>query len=284
MGNLDVAAFTIFDDDDKRIVRVQATDLERNTTYSQDVFVAKVVERRNPRPGAVVVGSRETSEKRMVYVVEATEDEMLVRQSALTSKAMRGVILRLLPGDIADDCWARIRKTRSDEDAKSPQEARNRLIDSFAALGVPVKALHDYLDHDVATCSPAEVEELRGIYAAIKQGETTWHEIVAEKDATATVNEATPDEHLASLRSRLQRRQRHASASAPDDSVTGTRDQGSDGGGAPQTPERASEHETPPGTGTGGCSLTRRPMRPWSSSFGSRTIGRHTANSTSSTP
>ena len=74
------------------------------------------------------------------------------------------------------------------QDAADPDAAKNRLIDAFAQLGVSVESLKDYVGHELSALDPNELQTLRAIYSAIKDGETSWKAVMddkAEKDAEA---------------------------------------------------------------------------------------------------
>lgn len=191
MGNLDITVDVIFDAPEKRIVKVAVVDLETNAAYSADVTIDKVVERRELREGQQAIGTRLNSAGKTVYLVPADEGELLVKQAALVSKSLRTSALRLLPGDILEECMARVMETLRKGDAADPEAARKKLVDGFAAIGVMPDALKSYLGCDLAAASPAQVDELRAIYVGIKDGEATWAEIVGEK-AKADAGEAAP--------------------------------------------------------------------------------------------
>lgn len=178
LGNVDVQTPTLYEDDEKRIVRVMVTELEANTTYSSDITIQKTVERRKVREGQQVLGTRTNTKGDTVYIVRATEDELLNKTLAAVSKAIRNNGLRILPGDILEEAMELCERTRRDRDAKDPEEARKRIVDAFAGLGVKPADLAAYLGHDVASCSPAELDDLRKVFAAVKDGETTWAEVL----------------------------------------------------------------------------------------------------------
>lgn len=173
MTNVLADTAVIFDDDRKRIIRVTVTDLEANITYPADVSVDKTVERSDGR-GRQILAQRTNKTGKPVYIVAATEDELLNKQAALVSKAMRTCGLRLIPGDLIDEAMEQVLVTQQKEDAQDPDAARKRIVDAYAAIGVLPPALAEYLGHEMATCSPAELVELRAIGTAIKNGETTW--------------------------------------------------------------------------------------------------------------
>lgn len=182
MSNIVVETTTVYDDREKRIVNVSVTDLEGNVPYAQDVTITKAVERRKVKDGDVVLRQRSNSYGDTVYLLEATDDEILNQQNALISKAIRTLGLRLIPGDIVDECMDLVVETQKNKDSADPDAAKRRLFDSFATVGVSVGDLKDYLGHAGETLNPKELQTLRGIYSAIKEGETTWREVMDGKE------------------------------------------------------------------------------------------------------
>jgi hypothetical protein len=154
MTNITVETATVYDDREKRIVRVTVTDLEANLPYSLDVTIEKTIERHKIKEGDVVIRSRQNSYGDTVHLLEAGEDDILNKQNALISKAM------------------------AKEDAVDPDAAKRRLFDAFSEFGVNIVDIKKFLGHDGAKLSPKEYADLRGYYAALKEGETTWREIM----------------------------------------------------------------------------------------------------------
>lgn len=187
MGHVLIESPVIFEDEERRIVRVIVTDLESNATYSADVMVTKVMERRSADPRDVI-GSRMNSTGQMVYLVPCTDADLAQKQGSLVSRAARTLILRLVPGDIQEEALERIVETIERGDADDPAAAAKKIADAFAALGVVPSALRDYLGHELAASSPAERTELRGLYAAIRDGHITWTEVLAERQASRAVS------------------------------------------------------------------------------------------------
>ena len=186
MGNIDVGAVTIYDDASKRIVRVTATDLETNATYAKDVTVEKTVERRYLKEGRKgqkqkALASRTNSYGETVYIVEATEHDMLAKEGALVSKATRTVGLRLVPADILEEAMDQCVETMHKSDAQDPDAARKRIADGFDSIGVSPAQLREYLDHELSSCSPAELDNLRALYRSIKEGSATWSDVMRAK-------------------------------------------------------------------------------------------------------
>lgn len=197
-GNIDVSTCLVFDDDDRRIYRTTATDLETNATHSVDIMVEKFVERRQPGQGAEVIGARQNKNGETVYRIRATEDDLIVKVNNQIAKARRNVILPLIPADVREDCEQRIIETMAKRDAEDPEGARKDLVLAFHSLGVSAGQLTDLMGHALEQTNPAELTFLRSYYTALKSGETTWADIVdahrgagAPKNGTGRVEEQT---------------------------------------------------------------------------------------------
>lgn len=193
LGNIAQSTRTIYDDDYKRLVNVSATDLETNAVYERDVVLEKTVERREIRDGDVVLGQRTNSTGAVVFVVQTTEADLLTKESALVSRMFRTEALRFLPSDIAEECEKQIVATVQSRDAKDPDCARKAVCDAFATVNVSPEALALYLGHDLALTTPQELTSLRGLFAALRDGQVTWADVLAEKDGERPVAEGKPD-------------------------------------------------------------------------------------------
>lgn len=181
LGNMEVFEEVVYEDQAKRILQVTAVDLETNNSESRPVVVDKVMERRQLRDGEVPIGIRTNSSGQTVYVVPVPESEMPVRQGAAVAKMRRNVILAHLPGDIAEECMAAIVATQQRDDKTDPAAARLKIIDGFSAIGITPDALKAYLGRDLDGMTGADIQELRGVYLAVKEGHATWSEILGEK-------------------------------------------------------------------------------------------------------
>ncbi len=180
MGNMECSSETIYEDAAVRLVRVVAVDYETNGTWQKDLTITKTVERRQLKKGQRPLNERVNSYGDRVFLVEATDDEVAIKEAAAVSKASRTAILRLIPGGIQDEARELIKATIKDANAKDPSAARNRMLDAFATLNVKPSALEQWLGHDLDSASPAEIEQLRLVHTAIKEGETSWADALAE--------------------------------------------------------------------------------------------------------
>jgi hypothetical protein len=183
MGNLMPERTIVYDDAQKRIIRIAMTDLESNVTHYKDLIIDKTVERKSPK-GRTVISQRINSYGEPVYIVEATEDELLTKESSISSKVERQLTLKILPGDIQDEALRAIRHTQDKADKADPDASKKRLVDSFEDLGIRVPDLKLFLGVDsLDSLQPADLKQLREIYTAIKEGETNWREMMEQREA-----------------------------------------------------------------------------------------------------
>lgn len=181
MSNVDQEVVVIADAPSLRIVRVTVTDIERNTSSSVEVAIEKTVERSSAKDGRIPISSRKNSSGDDVFTLPATEDEMRAKEASAVSKALRGVGLRVIPGDIVEEAMDRVLAVQNTEDAKDPTATRRQLADWFAKRGIMPEDLAQYLGHTMDTISPAEFSDLRAVGHAINDGETTWASVMASK-------------------------------------------------------------------------------------------------------
>lgn len=184
MGNIHYQTVVISDTTDKRVLRVTAMDLESNLTPEQEIVLQKTVERRQIKPGDTVLSSRQNSQGQTTYTIVATEDDLLNKQNAMVSKALRTLLLRLLPGDILEEAQEECIATLQRADAVDPDKAIKTIADSFSVkLRVSPADLKEYLGHEIGQCAPNELLELRAIYAEIADGGSTWAEVIEHRRA-----------------------------------------------------------------------------------------------------
>lgn len=181
MRNVVVDQSIIRDDATRRSIEVVVLDAEANVHYTRQVSIDKTVERSYVKDGQVVLGERVNTNGKKAYLVAATEDDLANKQAAAVSKALRTEGLRLLPGDIMEECMQECVATQRKQDAKDPDQARKDVCDGFAEINVTPAMLKAYLGHEVGTISPAELTDLRALYAAIRDGETTWVAVMEER-------------------------------------------------------------------------------------------------------
>jgi hypothetical protein len=180
MGNMDARATILWEDEEKRLVEINVVDFESNISIPTTVTINKTIERKFLKKGEVAISMRTNSEGKVVYLRAATEDEVLQKQNSAISKAMRTAILRLLPGDIQDECKNRILRIRGGDAAKDPSAYQKKVVDGFAQHGIKSADLAEYLGHSLESCSQPELLGLRDLWKEINDGNLTWHQIITE--------------------------------------------------------------------------------------------------------
>ncbi len=172
-GNVLTETQTLYEDDLVRRVKVFVTDLETNITHSREPQISKTVERKSDK-GRDVLAERTNSNGDTVYIVRATDEELMTKENSIISRIIRNEGLRLIPNDIKVEAVRIARATIRNSDSVDPDGAKKQIVDAFAELNVMPKDLAEYLGHGLGTISPTELESLRGIYKAIKDGEASW--------------------------------------------------------------------------------------------------------------
>lgn len=222
-GNIHVEKYTVYEDEHKRMIKVCTTDLESNLSVSGEIIIAKTVERRKVKDGTVVIGQRKNSYGDTVFIVEATEDELIVKESAQVSKLIRNNVLRLIPADIQEDAMAEAYATLGRKDAADPKAALKALYDGFAGIGVLPDQVAAYLGHTRPNVDAAELKELRGIFTAIRSGETSWQDCLSAKldarESGSSPGKKTVEAAASKSREQQERTAQQPSGSLPPDSA-----------------------------------------------------------------
>lgn len=192
-GNVFTSASVLFDDESKRVIRVDMLDLESNTSYGDEIILEKTVERTYLRDGQTAISERKNSENKTVFLVFATEDDLLMKLNAAKSRVIRTAGLRLIPEDIQEEAWNQCIKTMQEGD-KDPMVAIKNIAEQFHQIGVSAKDIEAFLGRALAGVSPTEIARLRKIWSGIKNGHTTWAEVIApDPDADPDDNKVPMD-------------------------------------------------------------------------------------------
>lgn len=181
MKNIVTDSTVIWEDDEKRTIHVSVTDLESNTVYGDDITVAKTVERKFLKDGQEAISSRKNSNGETTYLVAATEDDMANKIASAKSKIIRNNGLRLVPSDILDEAWDAILETMR-KGGGDPKAEIKKICDAFVGIGVKPEELERLLGHSLESVSPSEIVDLRKTFSAIKEGEATWKDFIAQAD------------------------------------------------------------------------------------------------------
>jgi uncharacterized protein YbaA (DUF1428 family) len=168
-GNIRHGGEIIHDDEMTRVIQAWAWDMENNTkSVAQDSF-KKVVQRKDHKSG---VTSWVTPDERDLR--ELTNNRM--------ARLKRNCILELIPPDWIDEARQRARQTIEKKIKDDPDATRKMLLNAFAVLNVGADQLKQFLGCAISNASPAQLAELRNMYAAIRDGQATWQDYVDAPD------------------------------------------------------------------------------------------------------
>jgi len=176
MTNISVMPSIVYEDREKLVLDVQVIDLESNTSYGDQVTMTKTVERKDGR-GREIIGERTNTNGEKVFIVLATEDEMANKTNSAKSKIIRNSGLRLIPQDIIEEAEWCVRDTIS-KGGGDPAQEKKRIADDFSFIGIKPAELEKYLGHTLDSIAPAELSDLREVYATLKDGEAKWSDYV----------------------------------------------------------------------------------------------------------
>lgn len=189
MGNLWRTAHVTYEDAFKRHVLVSVMDLETNLTYDEEIVVEKTVER-SSGADRVVVATRTNSFGKAVFIVAATDDDLLNKVNALKSKASRNLILAFVPADIVEEAMEVVDATKLQ--TASAAGAREQMVRAFASLRVNAQDLEAWLGHVVAEVTPDEIAQLRAVYSAMQDGEGSWADHLESRRAARAQQSSAP--------------------------------------------------------------------------------------------
>ena len=184
MGNIKPVSAVTYEDDMIRVVRFGVCDLQKNVPASREVTFAKAVEKRGrkkgdawlPPDGREVISQRLNTHGEPVFLVRATDDEMRNKVNSEESKTQRDMTLRLCPRDILEECEEIVAAVLDAEVRQDPDATRKKILDKFHELGILPSDLEQYTNKTSRQWLPADIQELRDLYSAIRDGQTTLNE------------------------------------------------------------------------------------------------------------
>ena len=182
---------TVESEDDLAVhYRLTVADTEGNSTSSKTYRVSKTVERLGVRDDEIVVAERRNGKGQQVFLVPATDEQISSRAGAQESRVKRQLVLALIPADIRAACLAACLDLNKSKDATDPAAAVKSLVLEFLAQGIETADLKEYLGKPAPGATPAEIQALRGILTALREGTTTWREVMEAKSARSAQKSA----------------------------------------------------------------------------------------------
>ncbi len=180
-GNNRTITQVLYEDDYVMRLNVSVVDLETNVTFGKDIPIRKTVER-HKKGDREVVNERKNTKNETVFIVRCTDEELMNKIGSAASRVIRTEGLRLIPSDIIDEAMNIARQVRATDDKLDPEKEKKKIIDSFFSVGVSPQDIEKYLQHPISQLVPAELENLRFIYRALKEGELKkWSDLFDEE-------------------------------------------------------------------------------------------------------
>lgn len=206
-GNIRFGLYVVRDDEDSRLIRGFAYDVETNTKVEVEDDFKKLIQRK-------VKGS---NPPRTEWLIPDERDlrELTNRRGAIL---LRNALLQVLPKDLIEDALYTCGKTLETAAGANPDGERKRLMVDFGSVNVSVEHIEHKLGHPFSQSTPKEMAELRGICKSIQDGHTTWAEYAkgaekpAEKSDEATAHEAALAKGQAALAKQQETKQEKTKA------------------------------------------------------------------------
>lgn len=170
-GNLDFGLIELERKEGSSEVMAYAWDLETNT---RSTMTFTVRHKRDTKQG-----SKNLTDERDIY-------EMIANQGA---RRKRACIMNVVPGDVVDIAVKEARKTLADGDKRPVAEILKEMLKAFKELGVTQEMIEKYMDKKAADLLKEELVDLRGVYKAIKDGQSKKEDYFGKQDPTADSRE-----------------------------------------------------------------------------------------------
>lgn len=193
--------------------RMIITDLEANVTASETFKVEKTVERRHVREGDLVLSERLNSGGEKVHLLAATEDQFLTKVRSQQARVRRNLILSLLPAELRTECFQLCQATLEKGAHSDPQATIKELVACFLAIGIDVADLKAYLGKSPQSMAAVDIQELRGIYPLLRDGEITWDDALAARRERTQAK--TPRAEFVQEKQKARAQRRTAAAPPP---------------------------------------------------------------------
>lgn len=207
MGHIHTSIKTLAESDEYRKIEIRVWDAQNMVSYADEATIEKTIERRSIAKGQEYVRMRVNKSGDPLYIIRATEDDLLNKVNSAKSKSIRNSGLRMVPGWLLDECKQTVSATTRNEDASDPDAAKRKIFDSFAEIGVSAEDIKKYVGHSAEKLEPAELDDLRQLFVAVRDGETTLRAIFKQREGEASeAGESTSGKGTSALKDRLKQK------------------------------------------------------------------------------
>ena len=172
LGNIQYGIRELDQGDDWTKVEVFAWDLETNFKAARTFTVKHY---RYYKEG----GNKKLTSSTDIY-------EMIY---GIAARRLRGCLLEVIPSDILEIALNQCEETRKINAEKNKEkfnEIIDKLVNSFSNYGVSKALLDKYLGHKIEDLSTKELDNLRGIFAAIRDGNNKVEDYFEKEETNTT--------------------------------------------------------------------------------------------------
>lgn len=159
-GNIEHGFVIVREEENNRLIQAYAVDKQTNTRVIAEDAFKKLIQR------------KKGNGTEWIRPDERDLRELTNRRAAIIK---RNCILEILPKDLIDEAQEAVRATLK-KTVKQDPESVNKMINAFLSIGVKSEMIEKRIGHDVKKATPEELEELRGIYNSIRDGNSTVEE------------------------------------------------------------------------------------------------------------
>lgn len=172
LGNIQYGIRELDQGDDWTKVEVFAWDLETNFKAARTFTVKHY---RYYKEG----GNKKLTSSTDIY-------EMIY---GIAARRLRGCLLEVIPSDILEialNQCEETRKTNAEKNKEKFNEIIDKLVNSFSNYGVSKALLDKYLGHKIEDLSTKELDNLRGIFSAIRDGNNKVEDYFEKEETNTT--------------------------------------------------------------------------------------------------
>ncbi len=172
-GNIRYGVEVTFDDEEDRKIRAYAYDMETNVRVTAEDSFKKLVQRKVYEDG-------HESGTQWIVADERELRELTNRRGAIL---VRNCILQIIPSDIIDNVRNACEVTLTKQAEANKDQTIGRLVKAFEGINISLKMIETKLGHSLKDAKPEELTELRKVFASIRDGNSSWSEYTAPKNA-----------------------------------------------------------------------------------------------------
>jgi hypothetical protein len=153
-GNIDFGVIELERRQGSSEMMAYAWDLETNTRSTKTFSVRH---RRDTKQGG-----KDLTDERDIYEIAANQG----------ARRVRSCIMNVIPGDVIETAVTEARSTLASGDTRPVNEILKEMLKAFKDMGVTPEMIERYMDKKPADLLKEELVDLRGVYKAIKDGQS----------------------------------------------------------------------------------------------------------------